>query len=75
MNATYTGLELRRVLRDYTSLFFIAVLPAFFYVIFGASQDWSGQQAGNGKAHRPQRICPVCADRDHRQPNDAGENR
>jgi ABC-2 type transport system permease protein len=48
MNATYTGIELRRVLRDYVSMFFIAVLPAFFYVIFGASQEWSGERAGNG---------------------------
>ena len=39
------------------------------------SEAYGNQQAGNGKAHRPQRICPVCADRDHRQPNDAGENR
>lgn len=48
MNATYTGLELRRIVRDYVSLFFIAVLPAFFYVIFGASQDFADQRAGSG---------------------------
>jgi len=48
MNATYTGLELRRITRDYVSLFFIAVLPAFFYVVFGASQEWSAERAGNG---------------------------
>lgn len=48
MNATYTGIELRRVFRDYVSMFFIAVLPAFFYLIFGAAQDFSGQRAGNG---------------------------
>lgn len=48
MNATYTAIELRRVLRDYVSMFFIAVLPAFFYVIFGAAQEFSAQRAGNG---------------------------
>lgn len=48
MNATFAGLELRRVLRDYVSMFFIAVLPAFFYLIFGASQEFSNDNAGNG---------------------------
>ena len=48
MNTTFVGLELRRVLRDYVSMFFIAVLPAFFYVIFGAAQDFSDERAGNG---------------------------
>lgn len=48
MNATFTGLELRRVFRDYVSMFFIAVLPAFFYLIFGAAQEASGEDAGNG---------------------------
>ena len=48
MNLVYTGLELRRVLRDYVSMFFIAVLPAFFYLIFGASQEFSAENAGNG---------------------------
>jgi ABC-2 type transport system permease protein len=48
MNAIYTGLELRRVFRDYVSMFFIAVLPAFFYLIFGAAQEFSNERAGNG---------------------------
>ena len=48
MNATFTGLELRRVLRDYVSMFFIAVLPTFFYLIFGAAQESSSEDAGNG---------------------------
>ena len=48
MNATFTGLELRRVLRDYVSMFFIAVLPAFFYLIFGAAQEFGREDAGNG---------------------------
>ena len=48
MNTTFVGLELRRVFRDYVSLFFIAVLPAFFYLIFGAAQEFSSERAGNG---------------------------
>ena len=48
MNTTFAGLEMRRVLRDYVSMFFIAVLPAFFYVIFGAAQEFSDEPAGNG---------------------------
>ncbi|MDQ3359587.1 MAG: ABC transporter permease [Actinomycetota bacterium] len=48
MNATYTGLELRRVLRDYVSMFFIALLPGFFYLIFGAAQEFGSEDAGNG---------------------------
>lgn len=48
MNAIYIGLELRRVFRDYVSMFFIAVLPAFFYLIFGAAQGFSNERAGNG---------------------------
>lgn len=48
MNAIYTSLELRRVVRDYVSMFFIAVLPAFFYLIFGAAQEFSSEEAGNG---------------------------
>lgn len=48
MNATYVGLELKRFFRDFTSVFFIAVLPCFLYVIFGAAQSYSKQPAGNG---------------------------
>ena len=48
MNATFVLLELRRVLRDYVSMFFIAVLPGFFYVIFGAATSFSEEGAGNG---------------------------
>lgn len=48
MNATFTGLELRRITRDYVSLFFVAGLPSFFYLIFGAAQSFSGEQVGNG---------------------------
>jgi ABC-2 type transport system permease protein len=48
MNVTYTTIELRRVFRDYVSMFFITLLPAFFYLVFGAAQDVSGNRAGNG---------------------------
>ena len=48
MNGTFTALELRRVSRDYVSMFFIAVLPAFFYLIFKVDQDFGSQNAGNG---------------------------
>ncbi|MGL5811056.1 MAG: ABC transporter permease [Nocardioides sp.] len=48
MNATFLGLEIKRVLRDYSSLFFIVILPAFFYIIFGAAQEYSSEDAGNG---------------------------
>lgn len=48
MNATILRLELTRLLRDRASLFFTAGLPAFFYVIFGAIQDYGDQSVGNG---------------------------
>lgn len=48
MNATFAGLELRRVARDYVSMFFIAVLPGFFFLIFGVGQEFSDDRAGNG---------------------------
>lgn len=48
MNTTFLGIEIRRVFRDYVNMFFVAVMPAFFYLIFGAAQDYSGESAGNG---------------------------
>lgn len=48
MNTTYYRMELLRTVRDFLGLFFTAVLPAFLYVIFGASQDYSQASAGNG---------------------------
>ena len=48
MNATYFRIELARVMRDIVSMFFIAVLPAFMYVIFGAVQDYGSIDIGNG---------------------------
>lgn len=49
MNTTYYVMEVRRTVRDFLSLFFIAVLPAFLYVIFGASQDYTAELLPNGK--------------------------
>jgi ABC-2 type transport system permease protein len=48
MNATFLGLELRRITRDYVSMFFTAGLPAFFYLIFGAASPFGSEDVGNG---------------------------
>ncbi|MDN5768377.1 MAG: ABC transporter permease [Humibacillus sp.] len=48
MNPTYTLLEMRRITRNYTNMFFTAVLPAFFYIIFGAATDYKNENIGNG---------------------------
>ncbi|MDT9593083.1 ABC transporter permease [Nocardioides zeae] len=48
MNATYLGLELRRFARDRANLFFVVVLPAFLFVIFGATQEYTDARIGNG---------------------------
>ena len=50
MNPTYLRLELRRIVRDVPSLFFIVVLPGFLYLIFGATQDYSDAQLLHGNA-------------------------
>ena len=48
MNATFTLLEMRRITRDWAGMFFTAVLPAFFYLIFGSTIDAKGETIGNG---------------------------
>lgn len=48
MNLTYYRLELRRLRRDYVTLFFTAGLPAFMYVIFGASPDYGDEPVRDG---------------------------
>ena len=48
INPTFTRLELKRIFRDPVGLFFTAVLPAFMYVIFGATQSYKDESAGNG---------------------------
>lgn len=44
----YVRLELRRVLRDLVTMFFVVGLPGFMYVLFGASAGYSQEPAGNG---------------------------
>ena len=44
----YARIELRRVLRDLVTMFFVVGLPAFMYVLFGASAGYSQEDAGNG---------------------------
>lgn len=46
--STMLRLEVLRVLRDPVTLFFTVGLPVFRYLIFGASQDFGSQSAGNG---------------------------
>ena len=48
MNATFTLLEMRRITRDWSGMFFTAVLPAFFYLVFGSTVDNKSQTIGNG---------------------------
>ncbi|MEO7754523.1 MAG: ABC transporter permease [Terracoccus sp.] len=48
MNATYTLLELRRITRNGVGMFFTAVLPAFFYLIFGSTVSAKDETIGNG---------------------------
>lgn len=48
MNTTYFAIELKRKFRDVVSMFFVAVLPAFFFVIFGAAQTFGNESIGNG---------------------------
>lgn len=44
----YARIELRRTLRDLVTMFFVVGLPAFMYLIFGASAGYSQERAGNG---------------------------
>lgn len=48
MNMTYFRIELARITRDFMSMFFTAILPAFLYVIFGAVQAYGSTEIGNG---------------------------
>lgn len=48
MNTTYLRIELTRVGRDITTMFFVAILPAFMYVIFGASQEYGSEMMDGG---------------------------
>ncbi|MEM7276449.1 MAG: ABC transporter permease, partial [Actinomycetota bacterium] len=48
MNLTYYRLELRRLVRDRVTMFFTAGLPAFLYIIFGASPDYGDEPVRDG---------------------------
>ena len=48
MNATFVLLDLRRLARNWSLMFFTAVLPAFFYLIFGATVGAKEETIGNG---------------------------
>nr|WP_194309203.1 ABC transporter permease [Flaviflexus huanghaiensis] len=41
-------IEFARILRDYSSLFFIVALPAFMYIIFGTTLTSAEARVGNG---------------------------
>ncbi|WP_353953476.1 ABC transporter permease [Knoellia sp. S7-12] len=48
ITTAYLGLEMKRVTRDLVTMFFVAGLPAFFFLLFGASAGYSAEEAGNG---------------------------
>ncbi len=48
MTLTILKLEIRRVVRDRVRLFFTAIMPAFFYVIFGAAQSYGSIKVAHG---------------------------
>ncbi len=48
MNTTYLRFEAVRILRQPVALFFIVFLPAFMYVIFGATTEWGGFEVAHG---------------------------
>lgn len=48
MNGTFIWIELKRILRNVPALFFTAVLPAFMYIVFGATQSYKDEKVGNG---------------------------
>lgn len=50
-SATYIGIELKRTLRMFTTVFFIVVLPAFMYLIFGSLASWGGYELPNGRGN------------------------
>ena len=48
MTLTILKLEIRRMVRDRVRLFFTAIMPAFFYVIFGAAQSYGSIKVAHG---------------------------
>ena len=47
-NLQYVRLEIRRLLRNKRTLIFTVALPPFFYLIFGAGQNYANDSAGHG---------------------------
>ncbi|GAA3391976.1 ABC transporter permease [Cryptosporangium minutisporangium] len=47
LNATYLGLEVRRILRNRRTLLFVLIMPAVFFLLFGLPQK--GQTLDNGQ--------------------------
>src|SRR5690625_3313532 len=45
---TYLKIELRRVARDFTTMFFLSMLLAFLYLIFGSSQSYGEEMLAHG---------------------------
>lgn len=41
-------IEIKQILRDPASLFFIIALPAFMFIIFGSTMEWADVRVGNG---------------------------
>lgn len=48
MNWTMYWVEFKRILRDPSGLFFIAALPAFMFIVFGSTMEWTDLRVGNG---------------------------
>jgi ABC-2 type transport system permease protein len=48
LNLTFLRIEIRRVVRNRRTVILTIALPAVFYLIFGAGQDYSNEQAGHG---------------------------
>ena len=48
MNGTMYWIEIKQILRDPASLFFIIALPAFMFIIFGSTMEWADVRVGNG---------------------------
>lgn len=48
---TYIAMDFWRNLRNFSNSFFIIVLPAVLFLIFGTSADWSTEQLENGRGN------------------------
>ena len=48
MNLTYTLHDFWRQVRAFENMFFIAILPAALFIMFGVTQGWSDESSGHG---------------------------